>query len=585
MDIVWARTMYKTTSIFDIPMRVVHYDRVSSDSDVQLNSLANQNIFNEEMIRNNPKWTYAGKYVDEGVSGVSTTKREDFQRLIEDARLGKFDFVITKEISRFARNILDSIRYTRELLSYGVCVFFQNDNINTIEEDSEFRLSIMASVAQEESRKLSSRIKYGHSVSIKNGVILGHDIYGYQKKDKKTLVYDEHYKPMIEYIFNTYAEDTTSANKLADKLYEMGYRSFKGGKISSATIKNIIKNPKYKGYYCGRKVQITDMFTKHQNFLDEDEWVLYKDFEHIPPIVSEDIWDKANDIYKKRGNAVKNRERVYNLENIFTKKIVCYDDGAYYWLKTKKSRNKKYDINVSWRCSHKLKGHCNSSIIYDRELIPIIIDIIKNTTFNKKIIDHYIELYQTVTNGDNITKKINSINSEIKRIQLKKDKILDYNLDGKISDEEFTTRNNEFNKQLQEKMHELSSYKNKSDNLNDLEKTLEEVRKTFDEMKDIDYSEVNRRMVDNLFDKIIAKPIDNKHMELFFILNNGEGYSTKYPRKNADDDLEHMGYMVKKIAPMCHKKFSRYYNHIEASAYDFYYTYSLAIFCKKQSND
>ena len=184
MDITRARQMYRTMSIHNMPLRVCHYDRVSSDTMEQLNSLANQNYFNEETIKNNPNWKYAGKYVDEGISGVSTVKREDFQRLIEDAKLELFDLVITKEISRFARNILDSIKYTRELLSYGVFVWFQNDNINTIEEDSEFRLAIMASVAQEESRKLSSRVKYGHSVSIKNGVILGHDIYGYKKKDK-----------------------------------------------------------------------------------------------------------------------------------------------------------------------------------------------------------------------------------------------------------------------------------------------------------------------------------------------------------------------------------------------------------------
>ena len=113
MDITWARQMYRTMSIFNMPLRVCHYDRVSSDTEEQLNSLANQNFFNEETIKNNPNWKYAGKYVDEGISGVSTVKREDFQRLIEDAKQGLFDLVITKEISRFARNILDSIKCCR----------------------------------------------------------------------------------------------------------------------------------------------------------------------------------------------------------------------------------------------------------------------------------------------------------------------------------------------------------------------------------------------------------------------------------------------------------------------------------------
>lgn len=548
MDIMWARSMYKTVSIFNMPLRVVHYDRVSSDSLEQLNSLANQNTFNEEMIKNNPNWTYCGKYVDEGISGVSTAKREDFQRLIEDAKQGKFDFVITKEISRFARNILDSIKYTRELLSYGVCVFFQNDNINTIEEDAEFRLSIMASVAQEESRKLSSRVKYGHSVSMKNGVILGHDIYGYQKKDKKTLVHDEHYKPMIEFIFEKYASEEMSTNKLSKVLYEKGYRSFKGGKIDPNVIKHIIVNPKYKGYYCGRKVQITDMFTKKQKFLQEEDWILYKDFEHIPPIVSEELWDKANAIYKKRSDAVKSRNTSYkNLENKFTRKIVCSEDGAYYWLQSKRSRSKKIEEdNPSWICSKKKKdaNDCHSFVMYESELIPIIIDLVKNTVFNEEIINDYINIYKQVTDANDYDKKIETIKSEISRIKQKKDKILDYNLDGRISDEEFTKRNNEFNEQLNSKELEIVNIQQNLSKTSDIDKILKDIVKEFAAMKNISYTEVNKRMIDSLFDKIIAKPIDKDHMELIFVLKNGEKQLTNYPALNKEDIVWDSGDMA-----------------------------------------
>lgn len=548
MDITWARNMYRTTSIYNMPMRVVHYDRVSSDSDEQLNSLANQNLFNEEMIKKNPCWTYAGKYVDEGISGVSTAKREDFQKLIADAKQGKFDFVITKEISRFARNILDSIKYTRELLTYGVCVFFQNDNINTIEEDAEFRLSIMASVAQEESRKLSSRVKYGHSVSIKNGVILGHDIYGYQKIDKKTLAHDEHYKPMIEFIFEKYANEEMSTNKLSDTLYAMGYRSFKGKKIDAGVIKHIITNPKYKGYYCGKKVQIIDMFTKKQKFLDGDEWVLYKDFEHIPPIVSEELWDKANLIYQKRSNAVKNRSSSFgNMENKFTKKIVCYDDGEYYWIKSKKSRNKKIaGDNPAWKCSKKKKdaNACKSMTIYESELIPIIVDIIKNTVFDPELIAEYITLYKAVMEDNDNEKKVTALQEEIDRIHQKKDKILDYNLDGKISDAEFAKRNNEFNAQLKLKEAELAQCKATYNNADDLEEIIRKINKTFLDMKNIGIEEINRKMIDRLFDKIIAKPIDETHMELIFVLKNGEGYSAAYPPNDIPSIMRYSGNMV-----------------------------------------
>lgn len=551
MDITVARQMYRTTSIFNMPLRVCHYDRVSSDSEEQLNSLANQNFYNEETIKNNPFWTYAGKYVDEGISGVSTAKREDFQRLIEDAKRGLFDLVITKEISRFARNILDSIKYTRELLSYGVFVWFQNDNINTIEEDSEFRLAIMASVAQEESRKLSSRVRYGHSVSIKNGVILGHDIYGYKKKDKKTYVYDEHYKPMVEYIFVKYATGKTSTKKLSDEIYEMGYRSFKGGKIDPNVIKHMITNPKYKGYYCGGKVKITDMFTKKQKFLDEDEWVMYKDELSIPPIVSADLWKEANKIYRERSSKVKERKSSYgNLENKFTRKIICANDGEFYWLKGNTSRNKNIPgNNPRWQCSKKKKksSECNSFTIYESELIPIILELIKNTSFSDELINDYIALYKSVSDSSCYEKQINELEAEITKLNKKKDTILEYSLEGLISKAEYVKRNNAFNSKIEEKLIQLEEYKRLSTNTNDIGDILRSVKKVFSEMQNIEFSEVNAAMIDKLFDKIIAKPVSDTEMELTFVLNDGTTAYSKYYSKQIQSLGGHSGNTFKKM--------------------------------------
>ena len=182
MDVHNIRQMLRTKSLYEIPMRVTYYARVSSESDEQLNSLGNQITYYEDLIKKNKAWTFVPGYIDEGLSGISTKRRENFNRMIEDASQDKFDLVITKEISRFARNTLDSIQFTRELLNYGVGVFFQNDNINTLDEDSELRLSIMSSIAQDELRKLSSRIKFGHQQAIKHNVVLGNSrIFGYKK--------------------------------------------------------------------------------------------------------------------------------------------------------------------------------------------------------------------------------------------------------------------------------------------------------------------------------------------------------------------------------------------------------------------
>ena len=159
MDVHAIRQQMKTHPIYDIPLRVTFYARVSSESDEQLNSLDNQIGYYRDFIQRNNVWIFVDGYIDEGLSGMTTKKRENFHRMIEDGKAGLFDLVITKEITRFARNTLDSIQFTRDLLAAGVGVFFQNDNINTFEEDSELRLTIMSGIAQDDRRKLSSRVK------------------------------------------------------------------------------------------------------------------------------------------------------------------------------------------------------------------------------------------------------------------------------------------------------------------------------------------------------------------------------------------------------------------------------------------
>ena len=291
MDIHTTRQQLRTKSLYDLPLRVTFYARVSSESDEQLNSLGNQVQYYDSFIKKNKAWTFVPGYIDEGLSGISTKKRENFNRMVEDAALDKFDLVLTKEISRFARNTLDSIQYTRQLLRYGVGVFFQNDNINTLDEDSELRLSIMSSIAQDELRKLSSRVKFGHQQAIKNNVVLGNSrIFGY-RKDNKRLVIDEDQAPMVRELFELYATNQYSMKQLETLFWEKGYRNLKGKKILHNTMSNMISNPKYKGYYVGNKVKVVDMFTKKQKFLPPEEWVMFKDEpgEIVPALVSEEL--------------------------------------------------------------------------------------------------------------------------------------------------------------------------------------------------------------------------------------------------------------------------------------------------------
>ena len=248
MDIFTIRQKLRTTRLSDIALRVTFYARVSTDSDEQLNSLDNQISYYRDYITRNPAWTFIDGYIDEGLSGMTTRKRDNFQRMVQDAKDDKFDLILTKEITRFARNTLDSIRYTRELLSAGVGVFFQNDNINTFDEDSELRLTIMSGIAQDELRKLSSRVKFGHQQAIKNNVVLGNSrIFGY-RKDSRRLVIDETEAPMVHELFELYATDHYSMKQIENLFWEKGYRNHNGKKIAHTTMSGMISNPKYKGY-------------------------------------------------------------------------------------------------------------------------------------------------------------------------------------------------------------------------------------------------------------------------------------------------------------------------------------------------
>ena len=429
MDILTIRTMLRTKSIYDIPLRVTYYARVSSESDEQLNSLENQVQYYEDFIRKNKAWTFVPGYVDEGLSGISTKKRKHFNEMIEDAKNDTFDLIITKEISRFARNTLDSLQYTRELLGWGVGVFFQNDNINTLDEDAELRLTIMSSIAQDELRKLSSRVKFGHQQAIKSKVVLGNSrIFGY-KKDDKHLVIDEIQAPMVRELFRLYATGEYSMKQLEKLFYEQGYRNYNGNKIAHTTMSGIISNPKYKGYYVGNKVRIVDMFTKKQKFLPPEEWVMFKDEtgEIVPAIVSEETWDAANEVLRRRSEDVKNRQGVCNHANLLTGKLYCAHCGAAYYRRESKGRDGT--VNSKWVCSNKINNGadaCPSFPIYEDEIKPVLFEAFNDTKVDvEALIDEYTEMFKSLDSDTETAKQINEQKKIIDLAEKKKNKLLE----------------------------------------------------------------------------------------------------------------------------------------------------------------
>jgi len=225
--------------------------RLSSDKDDQANSFVSQKRYFEEYIRRNPEWELHEIYADEGISGTNTKKRKAFNRMISTAMNGGLDLIITKEISRFARNTLDSIYYTRELKKRGVGVIFLNDNINTLDPDAELRLTIMSSIAQEESRKTSERVKWGQKRRMEQGVVFGRKMLGYDVENGEMTINEDGAK-VVRMIFEKFVYEDKGSCTIAGELREAGYITVTGNSIwTNTVIYKILRNEKY----CGDLVQ------------------------------------------------------------------------------------------------------------------------------------------------------------------------------------------------------------------------------------------------------------------------------------------------------------------------------------------
>lgn len=519
MDILNIRALLRTKSIYDIPLRVTYYARVSSESDEQLNSLDNQIAYYEDLIRRNRAWTYVPGYVDEGLSGISTKKRKHFNEMIADAKEGAFDLIITKEISRFARNTLDSLQYTRELLGWGVGVFFQNDNINTLDEDAELRLTIMSSIAQDELRKLSSRVKFGHQQAIKSNVVLGNSrIFGY-KKDEKRLVIDESQAPMVRDLFRLYATGEYSMKQLETLFYEQGYRNYNGNKIAHTTMSGIISNPKYKGYYVGNKVRIVDMFTKKQKFLPPEEWVMFKDEtgEIVPAIVSEELWDKANEVLTRRSEDVKNRQGICNHANLLTGKLYCAHCGAAYYRR--ESKSKDGTVNSKWVCSGKINNgadSCPSFPIYEDEIKPILFEVFSETRVDvEALLASYEEMFRSMEADDETAGQMEEQKRIIALADQKKNKLLELVTTGAITTANFKSMTASCDREAEEAQKTLTELEEQLFTKEEYRKHIGEVKARLDAaVRDASTGMITNEFVAQYIDKIIVTSDGNDMAKL-----------------------------------------------------------------------
>lgn len=497
-------------TIFDLQLKVSYYARVSTEKDEQINSLENQVSFFENYIRKNSNWTFITGYIDEGISGTTSRKRENFMKMIADGKQKKFDLLLTKEVSRFSRDTIDSLLYTRKLLEYDVCVYFLSDNIITASNDGELRLTLMSSMAQDEVRKISERTKFGFKRAVEKGTVLGTDnIWGY-KKARGKLVIDEKEAPLVKMIFTTYANDNKiGLKKLAENLASQGYYNRNDKPFHQNTLKKIIQNPKYKGYYTGRLSTVVDYRTKKRNFYDRKEWITYKDFSKIPPIVSEELWEKANAKLISRSKLTdKNYQTKYPLSG----KIYCNKHKCGFIRKIRHYKNKP-DI-IYWYCSdfHKTgKKDCYPAYIKEQELYKMIIMELRKYPINKKeICRELLELYAEGVKQEEGISQNQILEKELKKLIKKKEMLLDLALDKVFSEEELEIKNTELTKKIKTIQEKINQRKPERKITKEKVKELE-----YNILKELEISTDNvEEYIEELVDKIIVQSSEKQEYKI-----------------------------------------------------------------------
>lgn len=327
-------------------IRVAAYCRVSTDQDDQVNSFESQQRYFRDCIQRNPEWELQNIYADEGISGTSTKKRKQFNAMISAARAGKLDLIITKEVSRFARNTLDTLEYTRELQQLGVGVIFLIDNIDTQQQEGELRLTIMSSMAQEESRKTSQRVKWGQTRCMERGVVFGGSLLGYNVINGTISVNPEGAE-IVRHIFHKYLVEHKGTTVIARELQAEGILSSRGMcKWSASTVLKILKNEKYCGDLVQKKTYTPNYLTHEKKYnKGQESFVVLRD--HHEPIIDRNTWQTVQ-LELKRRSRQKKTTHSHGSKYPLSGKIFCGEcKGTFLARYRKGPSGVPYQV---WRC-------------------------------------------------------------------------------------------------------------------------------------------------------------------------------------------------------------------------------------------
>lgn len=520
-------------------MNVCAYCRVSTDKDDQLNSLHNQQDYFESYIKNHDDWTLVRIFADEGISGTSTKKRVAFNEMIKCCENGEIDLILTKEVSRFARNTVDTLEYTRRLKRYGVGVLFINDNIDTRQNDGEFRLSIMASVAQEESRKTSERVKWGQKRSMERGVVFGNDsLFGYTTKNGALYVKEEEAE-IVRSIYSKFINEGKGTHVIARELYEEGIDPPKSSskKWSGVMILRILRNEKYVGDLLQKK-EITVDYLTHKKVINRDieDKIYLRD--HHEAIIDRDTWNRAQQELSKRKPSEELKTK-YSNRYWCSGKIKCGCCGSRFVLRrSSRPNNQEYK---AWACHNRAhygnwkrndqgdEVGCNMRMLNDKSLTTCVQYVVKQLHLENDTIVHKIlsDLNQTMQ-GMPVQGSIRKFEDKKRVLQDKKERVMDAYFSETISQDEMISMKQRYDMELEKINLQIEEIQN-------AEQTGRQQRENLSQLEDLvrssmtDSESVYREIIEEIIVKEDSVLIQVKYLPFYFELHySTHGYKENY---------------------------------------------------------
>lgn len=496
-------------------MKIAAYCRVSTEKEAQIDSLEKQIEFFNEFTKKNGYELYK-LYADEGISGKQIKHRKQFQQMMIDAKAKKFDKVVVKDVSRFARNTVDLLQSVRELKSYGVQVDFLN-NGEVMEGGSEFILTILGAMAQQESANMSKRVKFGKDVTAKKGRV-PNLVFGYDKipDERYTLKINEEEAKIVKEIFESYVYKGIGTTKIAWNLNDRGIRTKKTkSKWVQTSIVRMLKNPIYTGRVTNKKSEVTDFITGTRKELPEEEWIVVEKPEMR--IISDELFNRAQELLEQRSNEFKLNNKREKTEYVFSTLIYCKHCG-YSFRRIKRKYTADGPEYIRWVCSGRNSmgvNHCpNTTVIDEEELLNAIKIYLKSIIKNKKDFMKAVEKeFEKITKlRENNERSEESLLKEIEKVTVKKQKYMEMFQNEIINIQELKKYTNPLNEDIARLERELKLITSEIKEKDVLEKELNKTIKTVDDI--LNNQTITNAMLKTIIDVIEVDSDSNVEVRL-----------------------------------------------------------------------